>query len=360
MTNLWASQYRQVAVATVDFPLEAPRLREYLLGREVYRRTQYVVFRRGAETAVVEVVKAPSEQVMTVVAGVSVLALPPDCAFVEVAGVDTGIPSALAEAAATHAPGARMAVVEGRYHHINFILDPAPLSVRVVDLVPPGPPKLVDQAARILGVAEELPPIRLVPDVVDLADVARMHPSTTYLLPCRGSGFALPAGIESTARLPAATGGGLLAATGGAAPAPAPAVAAAQTTAMATPDVAFLDERPPRRDWTLLGCARSRELHRWFYGDLPACVDICPRRLAARSGRPAARSPDPTAPAPATSAVSLTKCCLLEDRIEHDGTTVVVPWGASLDQVRQGLQTAVDLALVQGPERTSEPAWSPA
>lgn len=329
MNNLRADQYRQVAVATVDFPLEVPRLRAYLLGREVYRRTQYVVFRRGAETAVVEVVKAPSEQVMTVVAGVSVLALPADCAFVEVAGVDTGIPSALAEAAATQAPGARMVVVEGRYHHINFILDPAPVSVRVVDLVPPGPPKLVDQAARILGVAEELPPIRLVPDVVDLADLARLHPSATYLLPCRGSGFALPA-------------------------APAPG----QTAGMATPDVAFLDERPPRRDWTLIGCARSRELHRWFYGDLPACVDICPRRLAARSGRPAARSPDPTAPA--TSAVSLTKCCLLEDRIEHDGTTVVVPWGASLDQVRQGLQTAVDLAAVQGPQRTSEPAWSPA
>ena len=55
----------------------------------------------------------------------------------------------------------------------------------------------------------------------------------------------------------------------------------------------------------------------------------------------------------------LTKCCLLEDRIEleaaegapHGGHRVVVPWGASLDQVRTALRTIAEAAA---------PAWAPA
>ena len=37
----------------------------------------------------------------------------------------------------------------------------------------------------------------------------------------------------------------------------------------------------------------------------------------------------------------LTKCCLLEDRVASDGNAVVVPWGASLTQIRDGLRLAV-------------------
>jgi hypothetical protein len=39
--------------------------------------------------------------------------------------------------------------------------------------------------------------------------------------------------------------------------------------------------------------------------------------------------------------VLLTKCCLLEDRVEVDGRTVVTPWGASFAELRQGLAAAV-------------------
>jgi hypothetical protein len=86
-----------------------------------------------------------------------------------------------------------------------------------------------------------------------------------------------------------------------------------------------------------VGCARSRQLHRWFYGDAePATVDICPRELAA--ARP-------------TSVPTLTKCCLLEEDIVREGNCVIVPWGASLDEVRRGLSEVAKL---------SEPAWAPA
>ena len=295
MTNVVPGQYRKVAVASVDVPLTPDALTAHFLGREAYRHTRYIVARGGGQTAVLEVTKPPTDQLFSPITEVEVLAGPDECAFVEDPDVDTGIPSALARAGAEHAPGARCVVVEGRYHHISFILDPAPIRIRVGDVVPPRPAKLVDQARRVLDLAEDLPPIELVPDVVDLLDLTNGHPAHHYLLPCRGSGFQLD-------------GPGTL---------------------------AFLDERPPREDWTLLGCERSRAIHEWFYGERPtAAVELCPRRLFPVDGRPL-----------------LTKCCLLEATNHLEGTTAVVPWGASLEQVRQALATIATAA---------EPAWAPA
>ena len=294
MTNVVPGQYRKVAVASVDVPLTAQALTAHFTGREAYRHTRYVVARGDGGTAVLDVTKTGTGDLFEAITWVGVLALPEDCAFVTAPEVDTGIPSALAKAAAEHAPGVRCVVVEGRYHHISFILDPAPIRIRVGDVVPPRPPKLFDQASRVLELAEDLPPIELVPDVVDLVELAGEHPADRYLLPCRGSGFSLDRG-----------------------------------------EIAFLDERPPKRDWTLLGCERSRSIHEWFYDELPKeAVELCPRLLFPADGSPL-----------------LTKCCLLEDAIADEGTTVAVPWGASLDQVKQALA---------GIASAAEPAWAPA
>jgi len=56
---------------------------------------------------------------------------------------------------------------------------------------------------------------------------------------------------------------------------------------------------------------------------------MCPRNLAA--DRAGANGSGPL----------LTKCCLLEDRVASDGDAVVVPWGASLTQIAEGLRLAV-------------------
>jgi hypothetical protein len=55
-------------------------------------------------------------------------------------------------------------------------------------------------------------------------------------------------------------------------------------------------------------------------------VDMCPRRLA---GDRADLMP------------VITKCCLLEDRVVQEPGLVVVPWGASLAQIREGLRLAL-------------------
>jgi hypothetical protein len=186
----------------------------------------------------------------------------------------------------------RCVVVHGRYEHLSFILDPRPLRITVVEVVPPEPPKLLDQCRRVLEVADDLPPIELVAHLVDLRELAAGGgDGRDRLLPCRGSGITLE-GVE----------------------------------------VAYLDQHPQRRDWLLLGCERSREIHRWFYGGDADSRDICPRRLQA---------PGPV----------LTKCCLLEEHLEVEPGRVVVPWGASLELVHSGLREVA---------RIAEPAWAPA
>jgi hypothetical protein len=301
VNNVLPAHYRSVSVADVDVDLTDRALTSLLAGREAYRKTTYIIARRGPAAAVIKVTKASDTELFSPIRSLELLAGPEDCVLVDSPETDVGIPTQMSRCAASLAPGARCVVVTGRYRHINFILDPKPIVVRVVEVAPPIPAKLVDQAQRILDVAEELPPIELHPEIVDLIALASTQPASRYLFPCRGSGAA-PPGAE----------------------------------------VSYLDQRPPRQPWVLVGCARSRQFHRWFYGDAAlgggednvANVEICPRELAARSTVP-----------------TLTKCCLLEEGIVQEGSRVVVPWGACLAEVREGL------ALVA---RISEPAWPPA
>jgi len=282
--NLVPSQYRNVSVADVPAALDEESLRAFLLGRPVYRRTRYVVARHGGASAVAEVSKESEVPLFSPVVEMSVLARADETAFVDAPETDTAVPTQLARVAARQAPGARCVVVRGRYGHVSFILDPAPIRIGVVEVVPPWPPKLADQLSRVLELAEDLPPVELVPHLVDLDALATTRPAEHYLFPCR-------------AGQPRVGG-----------------------------NVSYLDEIPERAPWTLVGCARSRSIHDWFYGDDVPMVDICPRRLA----------DDRTDSIPV-----ITKCCLLEDRVSQEAGRVVVPWGASLAQILEGLRLAL-------------------
>jgi len=287
--NLVPSQYRNVSVADIPVPLDEPSVRGYLLGRPAYRRTRYLVARHGTASAVLEVSKESEQPLFSPITGVRLVAAAAETAFVRAPQTDTAIPTQLARIAAEQAPQARCVVVQGRYGHVSFIADPAPVTIRVVEVVPPQPAKLVDQLTRVLDLAEDLPPVKLVPELVDLAELAATRPADHYLFPCR-------AGEGTTDGLGA--------------------------------HVSYLDEIPRQVPWTLVGCARSRAIHDWFYGGDVSTVDMCPRALA---GAGLAARPEPV----------LTKCCLLEDRVTSDADTVVVPWGASIAQIRDGLRLAV-------------------
>ncbi|MBV9279874.1 MAG: hypothetical protein JOZ41_07320 [Chloroflexi bacterium] len=290
--NLMPARDREASVASVEVALEPEALRQHFLGREAYRRTRFIIARRGERAAVLRVEKASEEPLFSPIVRVELLAGPEECALIRAPDIDTGNPSQMAGIARARGPAARCAVVHGRYEHVSFILEPSPLAVRVLDVVPPDPPKLLDQARRILDVAEDLPPVELQPELIDLRALARQEAAERYLFPCRGSG-ALPDGQAD-----------------------------------------YLDQRPPHRDWTLVGCARSREIYRWFYGEEPHRVETCPLQLASGTREP-----------------TLTKCCLLERQVRREGSVVAVPWGATLDEVRQGLEQLL---------RAIEPAWSAA
>ena len=171
--------YRGVAVTSVEDELDEGSLSRHFVGLDAYRRTRFLVVRRGSRTAIGAVQKRSEEPLFSPIAEFRLLADADECVFLERPDVDTAVPSALAQVARTEAPGARGVVVLGRYGHVSFIVDPAPLRVAVREVVPPHPAKLLDQTQRVLEVAEHLPPIELVPDLVDLERLAGETPGGT-------------------------------------------------------------------------------------------------------------------------------------------------------------------------------------
>lgn len=284
--------YRQVSVQPYGGPMTEAAILDYLLGRDSYRRTRFVILHRDKTCAIAWVSRASDEDLFSPITEVRIVALPISCQWIQDESVDTANPSALAAAALRHgAQATDTAVVSGLDGHVNFIHRPSPIKIRVVDVVPPDSAKLVRMARHVLTFAE-LPAIELAVENIDLREVARETPGAeAYLVPCRASGLDLGAPTY------------------------------------------FLDERPDRRNWTMLACERSCQIHRHFYGEADAPrLDFCPRNLIQPDGR-----------------LTLTKCCLLEDRVEVTDARALVPWGATLQHVQAALQ-----ALTASEVRPSE------
>ena len=300
--NFIVRPYRGVSVQSVP-TLEPTRLLAHLLSRRVYRRTEYLIAECDGERAVVRVVREPGDEILVPVADAEIVASPGEVAFVNAPETDAGNATQLAAAAAASGARARVYVVQGLFQHVNFIVSPNPLTVDVIEVVPPEPPKLVEMARAMVAVDEDLPPLDLRFRPIDLRELIADNPAPVHMLPCRSGG--LPT----------------------------------------TDAIAFLDEGPELRDGTLLvGCERSRQIHAAMYGHEPgARVDFCPR----------VRS-DPQAPA-----LTLIKCCLRERGIERVGPRqVLVPWGATLDEVRAGLRLLCGLPATAPAPVVTPPAPS--
>ena len=291
--NVVPSAYRGIAVVTIDQPITEAFLIQHFVGREIYRRTRFlVVHGSNNSVALIRVDRVDDEPLFSQVREIEILAMPDECTYLKAPSVDTAIPSNLARIAVEQAPGYKAVIIEGLYSHVNFIVNAAPLYLRVTEVTPPFPAKLFDQVQRLLAVAENLPPIIAELDAVTFDQLVSTARSTNYLLPCRGSYVTIPGATTH-----------------------------------------YLDERPPREDWTLIGCDRSLQIHEWFYGDTPASVSICPRKRTDMIEGP-----------------TLVKCCLLENGITLEGGRVVVPWGATLADVNEALGEIA---------KFWEPTWAP-
>jgi hypothetical protein len=292
--NTITRPYRGLSVQETDAPLTPAAIESLLRGREIYRRTAFLVLRNQGQSALVAVRAADPGPLFSPVAELRVLSGPATTRWITAPAIDVGNASALAAAAREHHQDGILAyVVQGKFEHVNFIWQPTPIRIRVTEVVPPEPPKLLAMAEQVVAYDEDLPPVELVLDAVDVRDLAARNPAPHYLLPCRGSGIVVGSAVS------------------------------------------FLDTRPPYRDgWLLIGCERSRQFHEHFYASRPRQVDLCPRSRAADE----------------RETPVLTKCCLLERGVESGGRTAVVPWGANLDEVCIALRALCDVPQVTGPQ----------
>jgi hypothetical protein len=273
--NFIARPYRGVSVQ--EYP-SLDGLLDRIKERRVYRRTEFIVAVCGDDRALVQLERADGDDILVGVEDARLLATPDEVGFVRDERVDTANATQIARVA-TDKP---VTVVEGRFQHVNFIYRPAPIRVRLVEVVPPYPPKLLDMAQTVLEYDEELPPLDLDFVPIDLRELAQG--SEHYLFPCRCAGLDVDAQVD------------------------------------------FLDAGPPESsDWTLVGCERSRQIHAALYGHDPhARIDFCPLLRDTN-----------------TTELTLLKCCLRERGIEREGARMIVPWGSSLEEVRRALKELV-------------------
>ena len=202
--------------------LDEASLRAWLIGRRVYRRTEFIVAVRDCERAVVQVERESARDVRVPVRDLRVLAGPDDVAFVADPAVDTG--NASPDGAGVASGGARD-VVQGRFEHVNFIVAPAPVRGARAGGGAARAAEAAGDGAAVLDYDEDLPPVELAFDPIDLRALAAAHPAAALLFPCRCA--------RARPRRP----------------------------------VDFLDAGPPElADWTLVGCERSRQIHVALYG----------------------------------------------------------------------------------------------
>ena len=189
-------RYREVSVTDVDVPLEAEPLRALLTSRPVYRRTRYMVVRRGgAGSAGRGLQAAPSTGLFCDVADVELLAGPGRDRRTCTGPTSTpACPATLARPPRPTAPGARCVVVEGALRARQLRPGPAPRCGCTSSTSPRrGRPSWSTRSSGCSTTAEDLPGVAArAPGRRARATCCPADPAGDYLLPCRGGGMEVP------------------------------------------------------------------------------------------------------------------------------------------------------------------------
>ncbi|MBI2832671.1 MAG: hypothetical protein HYX79_10490 [Chloroflexi bacterium] len=284
---------REVSLKKVTFSLTKRNIMETALGKLAYINTNYMVLNNGPEWAVVKVRKAGEQGLFQKIKSLEIISMPRDTAYLEKSDVDVqnvGVMVRLAEEAAKDA-----LVVKGKFEHISFVHQERTVPLVVWDVVPPNPPKIVELAEAALATGRIRKPIRIVPKVMDLNELARTRDTKYVMFPCYASALA---GLESV-------------------------------------DNAFyLDQIPglkvPVNEITLIGCELSVRIFTFLYGQKPAYMELCPKKMLA-----------------GTSGPCLCRCCVVDDGHAIEGNAAYVPWGASVGEVEEAIIDLFGLELDQ-------------
>ena len=186
------SHCKDVTRKEVDFALSREEIISRLKGRKIYKSTKYLVLENGGDFAVVEVSVDPTPEdklLFKPIKEVKVISLPENTLFIENEKVN--VLNANSMAAAAEKDLAKTVIVEGEHHHISFITPTEKMVLKVVEAVPPFPPRLFTLVKKAVENEQFSGPIEVVPDFTDLRDLAGSAGEDSILFPCKGSALSL-------------------------------------------------------------------------------------------------------------------------------------------------------------------------
>ena len=273
---------KDVSFREVTYPLTLENISRELQNWVAYTRTYYVIFRNGDDFAVVGLRRPIEGGLFRKAIGFDMISTPEETVYHEDPELDVINPSAMAEVQRMF-PG-RTIVVKGMFSHISFVKDVVPLTLRVIDDVPPYPSKLSVLVKIALGSGFVGLPIVVENEVIDLPAVAEDVRTEAVMFPCKVSNISL------------------------------------------SRPVYFLDEFPEvSHEVTLVGCSLSQRIYSSLYGSEVPFINVCPEGHVRDDG-----------------VKTLIKCCKVKDGFEVEGNVARVPWGATVPEVVGAINALFD------------------
>lgn len=251
--------------------------------KTAYTSTNYMVLNNGPDWTVLKVAKSAEKGLFKRIERVEIVSLPQDTAYLEKPEVDVNNPSIMVRMA--EQVGKDALVIKGKFEHISFVYQEKTTPLVVFDVVPPSPPKIVELVEAALSTGRIRKPIRLIPKIVDLNELARIINTRYVMFPCYAVSLA---GLE-----------------GG-------------------PNTLYLDHaqglQVSANEITLIGCELSLRIFTSLYGEKPAFIDHCPKKLLHT-----------------VSEAALCRCCVVDEGHGIEGNAAYVPWGASVGEVEEAI-----------------------
>jgi hypothetical protein len=281
---------REVGVKKVEFQLTADEIKKQLENHKLYTATKYLILHNENEWAVCKISKEEGFELFRNITNIEVISLPSETLYVEDPAVDVLNPSKLVGKAedVTAENGAKTVVVKGEFDHISFAHNEKLLPLVVFETAPPNPPKLVKLVERVLTDGKLTKPLKLIPEFINVQEMAAAADADTIIFPCRTSGLS----VEGKRIL-------------------------------------YLDELPDLELMegavVLTGCSLSDRIFKSHYHRKPELINICP---AEKIGEIMDKY---------TGTPIILKCCKLKEDYEIEGNVIKVPWGTTTRIIEDAL-----------------------
>jgi len=263
---------KDVSVREVDVELTEENIDILMKDWMAYKRAEFIVLKNGDDHATLHIEKESGTGLFSKVKGYEILSLPEETDYVEDPSIDVLNMPILASIQVAH-PG-KAVVIRGMFSHVVFIKDIVPLRLRVIDNIPPSPSKLGVLVDKALGTDLIDLPVIVEKEDIDMAKMEPMVRTEAVMFPCKVSGLSSERPYY------------------------------------------FLDEAPRlEHDVTLIGCHLSQRIFTSLYGQDVPFINVCPADFTDGKGK------------------CIVKCCKVKEGHVIEGDVVKVPWGATIPEV---------------------------